>query len=42
MKFDTKMAVVVRRDLAVWQKLNVIAFTIDGIAGTQSVFGNKQ
>lgn len=32
--FDTKIAVVVREDLAVWQKLNVTAFTISGIAGT--------
>ena len=34
MKFDTKIAVVLREDLAVWQKLNVTAFTISGIAGT--------
>lgn len=34
MKFDTKIAVVLREDLANWQKLNVTAFTISGIAGT--------
>ena len=34
MKFDTKIAVVLREDLADWQKLNVTAFTISGIAGT--------
>src|SRR5690606_34673008 len=34
MTFDTKIAVVVRSDLAVWQKLNVTAFTISGVAGT--------
>ncbi len=34
MTFDTKIAVVVRNDLAVWQKLNVTAFTISGIVGT--------
>ena len=39
MKFDTKIAVVIREDLAVWQKLNVTAFTIGGIAGTQAVIG---
>ncbi len=39
MKFDTKIAVVIREDLAVWQKLNVTAFTIGGIAGTQPVIG---
>jgi hypothetical protein len=32
--FDTKIAVVVREDLAVWQKLNVTAFLVSGIAGT--------
>lgn len=32
-QFDTKIAVVVREDLAVWQKLNVTAFLISGIAG---------
>ena len=31
--FDTKIAVVLREDLAVWQKLNVTAFLIGGIAG---------
>lgn len=34
MTFDTKIAVVLRSDLQVWQKLNVTAFTISGIAGT--------
>ena len=29
--FDTKVAVVVRDDLAVWQKLNVTAFLISGV-----------
>ena len=29
--FDTKVAVVVRDDLAVWQRLNVTAFLISGI-----------
>jgi hypothetical protein len=33
MTFDTKIAVVLRKDLPVWQKLNVTAFTISGIAG---------
>lgn len=31
--FDTKIAVVLREDLAVWQKLNVTAFLMGGIAG---------
>lgn len=34
MKFDTKVAVVLREDLAVWQKLNVTAFAISGLAAT--------
>lgn len=34
MEFDTKIAVVVRDDLAVWQKINVAAFLVSGIAGT--------
>jgi hypothetical protein len=32
-RFDTKIAVVVREDLPVWQKLNVTAFLMSGIAG---------
>jgi hypothetical protein len=32
MQFDTKIAVVVRTDLEVWQKLNVTAFLAGGIA----------
>lgn len=31
--FDTKIAVVVREDLAVWQKLNVVAFLTSGVVG---------
>jgi hypothetical protein len=34
MRFDTKIAVVLRDDLAVWQKTNVTAFLVSGIAGT--------
>jgi len=30
--FETKVAVVVRDDLAVWQRLNVCAFLISGVA----------
>lgn len=32
MRFETKIAVVVREDLLVWQKLNVAAFLASGIA----------
>ena len=34
MEFDTKITVVLRDDLAVWQKTNVTAFLVSGIAAT--------
>lgn len=33
MRFDTKIAIAVRADLAVWQKLNVTAFLASAVAG---------
>ena len=39
MNFDTKIAVVVREDLPTWQKLNVTAFTVSGIASLSDVLG---
>jgi hypothetical protein len=33
MQVDTKIAVVLRDDLATWQKTNVTAFLVSGIAG---------
>jgi hypothetical protein len=33
MRFETKIAVVVRDDLAAWQRLNVVAFLASAIAG---------
>jgi hypothetical protein len=33
-EFDTKIAVVLRDDLLGWQKTNVTAFLVSGIAGT--------
>jgi hypothetical protein len=33
-RFDTKIAVVLRDDLAGWQKMNVTAFLVSGIAAT--------
>ena len=35
MKFQTKIGIAVRDDLAVWQKLNVVAFLASGIAARQ-------
>ena len=32
MPFDTKVAVLVREDLATWQRLNVTAFLMSGVA----------
>src|SRR5207248_256263 len=34
MEFDTKLAVVLRDDLAVWQKANATAFLVSGIAAS--------
>ncbi len=34
--FDTKIALVVRNDLLVWQKLNVTAFLTSGVLGADS------
>ena len=34
MHFDTKIAIILDQQLAVWQKANVTAFLISGIAGT--------
>ena len=33
MRYETKFAVVVRTDLAIWQKLNVTAFLSGGLGG---------
>jgi hypothetical protein len=33
MRFDTKIAIVVRNDIPTWQKLNMTAFLASGIAG---------
>ncbi|MGW6278210.1 DUF2000 family protein [Kribbella sp. NPDC055071] len=35
-RFDTKIAVLLRDDLATWQRLNVTAFLVSGIAGTHA------
>lgn len=34
MRFDTKIAVALRADMPVWQKLNVTAFTVSGLAAS--------
>jgi hypothetical protein len=39
MKFDTKIKVVLRDDIEMWQKLNVTAFLMSGIAASQDIVG---
>jgi hypothetical protein len=39
MQFDTKIAVLVRDDLATWQRLNVTAFLASGIAANPELLG---
>lgn len=34
MRFETKIAVVVRTDLPVWQRLNMVAFLVSGLAAS--------
>jgi hypothetical protein len=34
MRFDTKIAIIVRDELATWQKLNVAAFLAGGLVGS--------
>lgn len=42
MTFDTKIAIVLRNDLEMWQKLNVTAFIISAIIGKNlSIIGEK-
>ncbi|MGH1288692.1 DUF2000 family protein [Bacillus toyonensis] len=39
MKFTNKIVVIIRDDLLVWQKLNVTAFLMSGVGGTQNIIG---
>lgn len=39
MEFDTKIKFVLRNDLEAWQELNITAFLMSGIAGTQNIIG---
>lgn len=36
MRFDSKIAIIVREDLATWQKLNVTAFLAAAVAGADA------
>lgn len=35
-RFDTKIAVIVRADLPVWQRLNMVAFLASGVATSEA------
>ena len=40
--FDTKIAIIVRDDLAIWQKLNITAFLMSGITAAHTdLIGEK-
>ena len=41
MRFDTKVAVILRDDLLAWQKLNVTAFTMTGVASLPDTLGEE-
>jgi hypothetical protein len=42
MTFDTKIAIIIRADLEVWQKLNITAFISGGLAGSNpSIVGEN-
>jgi hypothetical protein len=41
LEFNTKIVVIIREDLTVWQKLNVTAFTISGLAGSEKIVGEN-
>lgn len=41
MEFDTKIKVILKNDLEPWQELNVTAFLMSGIAGTQNIIGEQ-
>lgn len=38
---DTKIGVIVRDDLEIWQKLNVTAFLIAGVAASPEIIGEQ-
>lgn len=40
-RFDTKIAVVLRDDLLPWQELNVTAFLVSGIAANPELLGSR-
>jgi len=39
MRFDKKLVVIIRDNLLTWQKLNVTAFLMSSIGGTQNIIG---
>jgi len=41
LEFDTKIVEIIRDDLATWKKLNVVAFKVSGLAGTEQIVGDN-
>src|SRR6185437_133567 len=41
MRFDTKIAILVREDLATWQKLNVACFIAGGLVGAEPTLAGE-
>ncbi|MBU2702950.1 hypothetical protein Ga0466249_004085 [Sporomusaceae bacterium BoRhaA] len=39
MAFEKKIVIILRNDLLTWQKLNIAAFLMSGISGTQDIIG---
>jgi hypothetical protein len=39
MEFDTKLVVILRDNLLLWQKINITAFLMSGIGATQNIIG---
>lgn len=39
--FDTKIKIALKEDIPTWQQLNVTAFLISGIGGTQNIVGEE-
>lgn len=39
--FDTKIKIALKEDIPTWRQLNVTAFLISGIGGTQNIVGEE-
>lgn len=41
MDFETKIVIILRDNLEVWQKLNITAFLMSGISGAENIIGEE-